>query len=222
VPEYSIKFVDASYDTPTTYTTDPYTGQTVTHQSQHIVNRTIEVNIKNQQFTPYQINGSTVNFYLNIRSKGSYDKDWINIYSPDNGYITPSKSAYTTITYSLDDNTPPFWNDIKGRGSVDIQVQALVGFVHKGYDPNAMPPFIYPWMFYGEKSDWSSTQTVAVPEATATTQVPTPTAIPTAITTGNMQVNDLVIIIIAVSAVIITIVVAVAAVMISRAKKSRV
>jgi hypothetical protein len=36
---------------------------------------------------------------------------------------------------------------------------------------------------------------------------------------GNLQINDLVIIVVAVSAVIITIVIATAAVMISRAKK---
>ena len=35
VPQFSLKFVDASYDVPTTYSTDPYTGETVTNSGYH-------------------------------------------------------------------------------------------------------------------------------------------------------------------------------------------
>jgi hypothetical protein len=57
VPEFTLKFIDTSYDVPstTTTTTDPYTGkQTVTtHDGYHVQNGTIDVKIKNQPFTPY-------------------------------------------------------------------------------------------------------------------------------------------------------------------------
>jgi hypothetical protein len=221
VPEFSVKYIDASYDTPTTYSTDPYTGATVTHQSQHIVNRTIEVSIKNQPFTKYESDGQIINSYLNVHTKGSYDKDWITIYTTDNGYLTPSNSTYTTVTYSLDDNRPPFWDSIKGGGSVDFQVQALIGSIHRAYDPNAPPPFIYPWQFFGQTSDWSNTQTIQIPTQINQSATPTQTVsnTPNSSLANNLQVNDLVIIVVAVSAVIIVIVIAVAAVMVSRSKK---
>jgi hypothetical protein len=223
IPEFAVKYIDASYNTPTTYSTDPYTGSTVTHQSQHIVNRTIELTIKNQPFTKYESDGQIINFYLNVRTKGSYDKDWITIYTTDNGYLTPSNSTYSKVTYSLDDNTPPFWDNIQGGGSVDFQVQALIGSIHRAYDPNATPPFVYPWLFFGQTSDWSNTQTIHIP--TSTNQSPTltqtaSTNTPNMTTTNSFQVNDLVIIVVAVSAVIIIVIVAVAAVLVSRAKKS--
>lgn len=31
VPEFSVKFVNTSYEVPTSYSIDPYTGQNVTH-----------------------------------------------------------------------------------------------------------------------------------------------------------------------------------------------
>src|SRR3990170_3163062 len=36
VPEFNVKLIDSSYIIPATTTTDPYTGQTVTHPSQRI------------------------------------------------------------------------------------------------------------------------------------------------------------------------------------------
>jgi len=53
VPEFTVELVDSSYDVPTTYSTDPYTGKQVTHEGYHVAKRTIEVRIKNQPFKPY-------------------------------------------------------------------------------------------------------------------------------------------------------------------------
>jgi hypothetical protein len=37
VPEFSLKYVDHSYDVPTTYGTDPYTGKTIiTQEGYHV------------------------------------------------------------------------------------------------------------------------------------------------------------------------------------------
>lgn len=48
VPEFTVKLVDSSYDVPTSYSIDPYTGQNVTHAGSHVESRTLDVKIKNQ------------------------------------------------------------------------------------------------------------------------------------------------------------------------------
>ena len=174
VPEFTVKFIDASYDVPTTYTIDPYTGQNITHLGYHVENRTIEVIIKNQPFTSYESNGQIVDFYLNVRIKGSYAENWTIIYNADFGYPTQSKSDYTKISYSLDEYEYPFWDNLNQGGTVDFQVEALIGSVHRDAST-----FWAPWVFDGEVSGWSNTQTVTVesqtpsPEPTSTPE-PTP------------------------------------------------
>jgi len=225
VPEFTVKYVDASYDVPTTHSVDPYTGADVTHQGYHVKNRTIQVSIKNVPFTPYEIGGQIINYYLNIRVKGSYADDWLTVYSPDNGYLTQSDSTYTTVSFSLDDNYFPFWDNIPNGGTVDTQVQALVGSVHRIQNVTATDPLsMYPWVFDGQSSEWSPTKTVTVPRSSTTTAQPSATSesppssdTPT-IPADNTQVNDLVIIVISASAAIIVAIVAVATVFIRRAK----
>ena len=78
VPEFSVAYVDHSYNVPVTHwtTTDPYTGEQITHSSggEHVDNRTIDVTIRNQPFTPYiDSSNSTVYLYYNIRSKGHFE-----------------------------------------------------------------------------------------------------------------------------------------------------
>ena len=166
VPEFSLQFVDASYDVPTTYTIDDYTGQNITHPGYHVENRTIEVRIKNQPFTSYESNGQIIDCYLNIRIKGSYAENWTTIYGPGLGYPTQSKSDYTQISYSLDEYEYPFWDNLNEGGTVDFQVEALIGSVHRDAST-----FWAPWVFEGETSGWSSTQTVTIGES----QTPEPT-----------------------------------------------
>jgi hypothetical protein len=36
VPEFTLVLVDSSYDVPTTYSIDPYTGENVTHNGYHV------------------------------------------------------------------------------------------------------------------------------------------------------------------------------------------
>jgi hypothetical protein len=36
VPEFTLVLVDSSYDVPTTYSIDPYTGDNVTHNGYHV------------------------------------------------------------------------------------------------------------------------------------------------------------------------------------------
>jgi hypothetical protein len=159
---------------PTTYSTDPYTGAKVEHSGYHVQNRTIEVRIRNQPFSKYQSNGQIVDYYLNIRTKGHYAKDWIEIYSPERGFLTQSSSESTIVTYSLDDNVFPFWDNINQTGGqVDFQVQALIGSVHRIQNGSQTDPLLmFPWIFEGQTSEWSSTQTITIPETSPSPSVP--------------------------------------------------
>jgi len=173
IPQFTLKFVDASYDVPTTHSTDPYTGATVTHQDYHVQNWTIDVSIKNQPFTKYESDGQIIDFYLNIRTKGHYAEDWIDIYSPDMGFLTQSNSEYTKIAYSLDDNEFPFWDNFNQSGVVDFQVEALIGTTHRIMNGTATDPLsMFPWVFDGETSGWSDTQTIAISENSPSPSVP--------------------------------------------------
>jgi hypothetical protein len=80
VPEFTVAPVDRSYDVPVsvTYSTDPFTGQQVAHTSDgyHVTNRTIEITINNQQFTPITLNnGTKIQLYYSLQMKGHFG-DW--------------------------------------------------------------------------------------------------------------------------------------------------
>jgi hypothetical protein len=188
VPEFTVKYVDHSYDTPATYGTDPYTGKTVvTTPSQHVDNRTVEFKIKNQAFTAFtDENGTAINLFFNIRYKGSYEENWTSMFGSqgrwfnlDNPYLTygyptqDNSSQYTTVIYQLP------WNIVEGQ--MDFQVEALEGYTEQSLRQGGIIFAIYDYTFYGQKSGWSNTKTVTLGEATnSNTPIPTypPTLIP--------------------------------------------
>ncbi len=109
VPEFTVKFVNASYSVTTT---NPYTGL---EETELISNNTIEITINNQPFeySDFQI-------YYNIRVKPHFEGNWTEIYPLQNQtssydgddtfsyaqYINDdsspqSESSYTIITFSV-------------------------------------------------------------------------------------------------------------------------
>ena len=46
-PEFTLELVDSSYDAPTTYSIDPYTGENLTHFGYRVNKGTIQATIKN-------------------------------------------------------------------------------------------------------------------------------------------------------------------------------
>ena len=176
VPEFTLKFVDNSYDVPPTYSIDPFTGKNVTHDGYHVKKQSIEVRIKNQPFTPvYDENGALiVGLYYNIRFKGHYGDEWRYYpYDPDNGYTIFSYSAtYETsqsdyIILSLRPNIDTSGGirlDVPEGGQVDFQMQGLTGHVDKIYTGMTGLWWVggemdHYYVFTGKTSDWSSTQT---------------------------------------------------------------
>jgi hypothetical protein len=174
VPEFTVKFIDRSYDVPVTYrtTTDPFTGKQVTTSSggYHVTNMTIDVIIKNQHFIPVDLhNGTIIQLYYNVRAKGHF-ADWTPVSSGGYSFkrILASTSDYTVVTFIIGSE-----NDmVMGRANVyippggqeDFQVQAQVGYLVPGYSygGHVLPfPPSYDFISFGESS-WSDVQTLTI------------------------------------------------------------
>lgn len=206
VPQFTVKFVDSSYDVPTSYSIDPYTGANVTQPSHHVENRSIELTINNQPFTPVWVQEGTSNwtahFYYNVRVKGHYAENWTTLYIIGEG-PTPSNSDYTVISYQLTlsptqpdqgytlENRNTNSNSLTGlppNSQIDFQVEAMIGAAHRGYNPDATDQLqMFPWVFDGEESGWSNTQTVTISDGTSTA---TPSTSPSSTTHDTISTTD--------------------------------
>ena len=185
VPEFTVKYVDSSYDVPPIYEIDQYTGKNVmTQAGYHVQNKTIELAIKNQLFTPYEdANGNSIRLYYNIGKKGHFGDSWgyldTGYYGLDNHYVGANlDSDYTVLTYGLVGNngTLSLLNlDISSGDQVDFRVQAFIGYntrIHEYWTPLGE---VYHYVFTGETSDWSNTQTLTISENQTPTSSPSPT-----------------------------------------------
>jgi hypothetical protein len=193
VPEFTVQFVDNSYDVPTTYTTDPYTGQQITNQGYRVENKCIVVKIKNQQFQPFKNEyEQTIDLYYNIRIKGHYEENWTVLYSPV--YGIPKQSAdsdYTVFSYTWNEQGDTWLGSwyitLRYGAKADFQVQAMIGRIA---DPGPFSAEV----FEGELSDWSSTQTIAIgeiaPTVTPTNQPVQSTPAPTQTATPDQAVTQ--------------------------------
>jgi len=199
VPEFTLEFIDNSYDVPPTYEIDPYTGENITHPGYHVKRITLEMKIRNQPFVSYYDadSGWNISFYYNIRIKGFYSEDWIGLYYASDGYPTQSDSEYTVISLgtlgetglSLVTNAKMI--DVPSGGQVDFQVEAMIGYVSRVYNPNATSQLtMFPWQFTGETSGWSSTQTLTIEEFQTPSPEPTPTTEPTIPTSPSPLPSD--------------------------------
>jgi hypothetical protein len=102
--------------------------------------------------------------------KGHFTDNWTELYNPNVDYPIQSNSDYTLV-YSLNADG----NGVTLGYQIDFQVQALIGAVHRGYNASATDQLeMYPYVFSGEISDWSNTQTITIP-STSTSLVSTPT-----------------------------------------------
>jgi hypothetical protein len=151
-----VQYTDHSYDVPATYGTDPYTGQTImTNGGYHVDNRTIDVTIRNQPFTPYPdpASGQTVNLYYNVRSKGHFE-DWTNANGGrGQSGLQASTSGTTVVSFNVEN-----WNVPQG-GQIDFEVQAVLSYTNTTYSGSC---FTGSQTILVGQSDWSNAQTVTV------------------------------------------------------------
>jgi len=130
------------------------------------VNETIEVKVKNQPFVSYydtSINWS-IDLYYNIRIKGNFSEDWIELYLIEEVPIS-SYSEYTVLSYSqIGENSYILGNRIiefPADSQVDFQVEAMIGYIQRVFNPNWTSHLeMYPYVFTGETSGWSATRTI--------------------------------------------------------------
>ncbi len=202
VPQFTIEYVDNSYDVPLviTTTTDPYNGQQVTHRSggYHVENKTIELSIKNQPLSSESLgNNSDNGLYYTVRVKGHFGTEWqeqsVSAVRPSDSYvpwpieyqttkIQASNSGYTILTYVKGQSIWPMRNG----DQIDIQVKAFVGYQKFFWNTDHMFPLYDGNAFdVSAESDWSSTQTITmiagsvfVSSSHTSAVAPTPTATP--------------------------------------------
>ncbi len=165
-PEFTVQYVDHSYDIPPVYGIDPFTGlNEVQQEGKHVSNRTVEFRIKNQPFTAYKDkDGNEVSLYYAILGKGHFADGWSKIMFPPNGYFAStetkaSSDEYTVISYAYEESS---WGITSGQ--VDFKVQALAGYSYVVWNHEHIQPLYEGTFFkgYGE-SDLSDVQTVSIP-----------------------------------------------------------
>lgn len=173
VPEFTLKYVDHSYDVPPVYGIDQFTGkEVITQPGYRRHNQSFVFKIKHQLFTPYNdSDGNEINLYFNFRYKGHFGDEWKYYPFLDSGksriycsasvpsfclrYVIASSSEYTNVTLSLQ----AFFFGMDGLGSddqVDFQVQTLIGHIDRHYR-NDWDKFL---KFEGQRSAWSETQVI--------------------------------------------------------------
>jgi hypothetical protein len=223
VPEFTVAYVDHSYDIPPTYGKDAYTGQTkIITGGRYVDNRTIDVTIQNQPFTPYlDSNNNTIGLYYSVRSKGYFDSWSDSSVHVVSGVQASTSSGSTVISIDIS-----YWGVQQG-GQIDFQVAAVEGY------PASDAAYCGSVHFHTvSQTDWSSTQTITIgnpvtttptqqpyswstptmaPNPTATTppqQMPTQTPNPPNILTGILFEGDLQSILIIMAVVIVVLAIA--------------
>jgi hypothetical protein len=174
VPEFSLKYVNHPFSVTVT---DPYTGETTTHNND---NKTIEVIIKNQPFSS-SVNGVNHALFYNIRIKGHFEDNWETLYYYQNytdamefkPRLFPSNttSQYTTCILMA--------NDYPDNAQIDVQVSAVTmydGYMKISYSrPFMEPEYGIGWGHILDKTtDWSNTQTITITANDSPTDTLTP------------------------------------------------
>ena len=127
--------------------------------------KSIEVTIKNQPFAPYYdvSIGWHIRLYYNIRFKEHHAQNWTIRFANEDMPIQSNNSGCTKISFGFREASyaPPY-------NQMDIQVAAFEGYIHRELNPNWTGGSLfdlYPYVFAGETSGWSPTQTITIPQA---------------------------------------------------------
>ena len=194
-PEFIINFTRTVYSVTAP---DPVSGENITKQFQ---NNTIQVKINNRPFSS-SLNENKYHLFYNIRIKIHSESNWSELYPPERYYNdatnfnstalnlartpTASTSEYTTISFydyypSYPPNTeigffPPF--HFPPGTQLDLEVQAIIGVDSQVYiadHPTAprLGGHYETAIVVDVTSDWSSTQSITIPENNSSSPSPT-------------------------------------------------
>ncbi len=143
---------------------------------------TITLTIRNQPFDAASQYPDGFFYNVAISVDG---KNWSELYHVEDAedwYPQQSNSSTTVLTYVAGEtiyyprDTSQGVGVIPKSGEVAFQVQAMIGHRDRGAFKNGFMPYV----FVGETSDWSNTQTINIPETIPTiSPSPNPTPTPT-------------------------------------------
>ncbi len=186
--EFTLKVIDSSYNVQPTYTTDPYTGKSVTvSEGYRAQNGTVQVEIRNQPLADgYDGSGHALALFYSIQTKGHFEGDLWDDYPSsvdgvNNNYLPSSNSDFTVISLAYG-NTVHSLGEFPSGGQIDFRVQAFIGYattVQGFYYDLAMRNESYTYQNYtGQAGDWSSVQTITIPQPSSPSETPSPKPTP--------------------------------------------
>ncbi len=143
----------------------------------------IELTITNQPFDSN--NSQHYSLVYNVRIKTTDDENWTDLYDAEDGYPTQSNTDYTVFSYVLSESAyyPPAdyplapsmkVGILPTAGQVDFQVEAMIGYRDRGAYSNGLMPYV----FKGERSGWSNTQTINISDSPTPSPEPQPVPFP--------------------------------------------
>jgi hypothetical protein len=179
VPQFTLEPVGSFFDIPPTYTFNASTGMFDSNDGYHVQYSSVKIVIKNQPFSD-QSNGDKLYYNVRIRPRDYPDSYWLELFSAGNeGFPIQSLSNYTIIPLSVE-GAQVLGVTIPTGATTDIQVEAMIGHIGRN---NTLIPYPYPYVFFGETSGWSNTQTITLPanvplSSASPSPSPTPTPAP--------------------------------------------
>ena len=198
VPEFTLEYVDNSYDVPptTTSTINPYNNQTttITVPGYHVKNMTIDLTIRNQ-LIPSSIEGNKSYLLFYVRLKGHYGDEWIYPYTAINSYPVQSNSDYTIISFPTSYGITTIYGEnigyLQAGDQIDFQIKAILAYGYNFSLSAAYPVYSYDYVGVAA-SDWSKTQTITIGEnqTPSPETTPTPSPAPTSSPYNELQQNQ--------------------------------
>jgi hypothetical protein len=163
VPEFTVEPVGPSFDIPPTYSFNSSSGLFYVNEGYHFEYSTVEVIIKNQAFTN-QTNIDYLFYNVRLKPHNYPDSYWNEPFNANlDGFPIQTRSNFTIIPIAAEGATELQYQ-IAAGATTDIQVKAMIGHIERGFNGNATNQIeMYPYVFVGQISDWSNTQTVTLP-----------------------------------------------------------
>lgn len=171
IPEFTVRYIDDSYDVNTPASIDPFTGASIPATSYHVDHRLIQVSFANNKLPEIPADSHS-EYYYNIRYKGQYTNNWAEPRGASDEYYRTS--YFKTVNFSLGDISAG--TQLPAGTKIDFQVQLMYGGIGMNFSDKWG---VGPLYFAGETSEWSNTQTVALGDAPSTDPTQTPTQNPT-------------------------------------------
>lgn len=187
-PQFTVELAGPAFDVPPTYSFNASTGLFDANDGYHFQYSVVNVVIQNQPYQPFTNQTKYDYLYYNVRVKphNYMDSYWSELFHAGaDGYPIQTPGNTTVIPIAIEDSQAS--GPVIGAGaSTDIQVEAMIGHIERGSNPNATNQIeMYPYVFSGEVSGWSSTQTVNVPPKTPFTVSPSATPSSTPVATSS-------------------------------------